>query len=344
MPQKDNATVLSCIQPTGEIHIGNYFGAIKNWVTLQESYETTIYGIVDLHAMTMPYNPKELKKKTENLAIELLAAGIDSDKSILFIQSLVPEHTELYWILSCITPYGDLTRQTQFKDKSEQVSERSDEFISAGLFTYPTLQAADILVYRAQFVPVGKDQEQHLELSRELARRFNQKFGEDYFPEPKVLSTPTPKIQSLAAPEKKMGKSLGPKHYIGLFEEENILRKKVRSAVTDSGDVLEGQMSSGVANLFGLIRACGQDEVAKGLMKDYEAGSLKYVELKDATADALVGLTSAMRKRRDEIATDRKAVMQMINDMSEQARELASQTLKGVRRLTGLPKRRTFFQ
>ncbi len=343
MSQQDNPTVLSCIQPTGEMHIGNYFGAIKNWVKLQEKY-TAIYGIVDLHAMTMPYNPKDLKKRTENLAIELLAAGIDSDKSILFIQSLVPEHTELYWILSCITPYGDLTRQTQFKDKSKQVSERSNEFISAGLFTYPTLQVADILVYRAQFVPIGKDQEQHLELSREVARRFNQNFGEDYFPEPQILSTPTPKIQSLAAPEKKMGKSLGPKYYVSLFEEESVLRKKVRSAVTDSGNFVEGQMSPGVANLFGLIRACGKDGIADSLTKDYEAGNLKYVELKDSTADALVELTSSMRKRREEIAADRKAVMQTVSDMSEKARELASQTLKGVRRLVGLPKRRTFFQ
>lgn len=371
--KSNKATILSGIQPTGEMHLGNYFGAVKNWVELQESYQA-IYSIVDLHAMTMPYNPKELKKNTENLAIEILAAGIDPDKSILFIQSLVPEHTELYWILSCITPYGDLTRQTQFKDKSEQVSERSDEFISAGLFTYPTLQAADILVYRAQLVPVGKDQTQHVELSREIARRFNQTFGEEYFPEPKVLSTPTPKIQSLAAPEKKMSKSLGHKHYIGLFEEENTLRKKVRSAITDSGITGSGitdsgitdsgitsnsttgnsttgsdntpqrQMSPGVANLFGLIRACEKNQIADSLMKDYEAGKLKYANLKDTTADCLVELTSEMRKRRDEIAADKKSVMQKINEMSEKARDLASQTLKEVRRLVGLPKRKMFFQ
>lgn len=224
-----NNTVLSCIQPTGDMHLGNYFGAVKNWVTLQDSGKyKTVYGVVDLHAMTMPYDPRQLKTNTENLVIDLLAAGLQPGKSTVFVQSLVPEHTELYWIFSCITPYGDLTRQTQFKDKSEQVSERSDDFISAGLFTYPTLQAADILVYRAGYVPVGRDQEQHLELSRDIARRFNQTFGEELFPEPKVLSTETPKLRSLASPDKKMSKSLGPKHYIGLFEEEVSVRKKIR--------------------------------------------------------------------------------------------------------------------
>src|SRR6266446_1566347 len=155
--------VLSCIQPTGGLHIGNYFGAIKNWVRLQneEKYQC-IFGVVDLHAMTMPYRPKDLAASTTNLVIELLACGIDPEKSILFIQSFVPQHTELAWILGCVTSYGELSRMTQFKDKADQLeSIGSDHFVSAGLFTYPILQAADILTYRAQFVPVGKDQEQH---------------------------------------------------------------------------------------------------------------------------------------------------------------------------------------
>src|SRR5882724_1059073 len=215
--------VLSCIQPTAEMHIGNYFGAVKNWVALQDSHEC-IYGIVDLHAITMPYDPQELKANTARMAIELLACGIDPQRTILFIQSLVPEHSELCWILGCICPYGELSRMTQFKDKSEVL--KGSQFVSAGLFTYPVLQAADILIYRAKYVPVGKDQEQHLELSRDIARRFNGQFKTDLFPEPAPLFTETPKIMSLVDPTKKMSKSAGDRHYIGLFEEEKSIRAK----------------------------------------------------------------------------------------------------------------------
>ena len=341
----DKGTILSCIQPTGDMHLGNYFGAVKNWVDLQNSGDYhTIYGVVDLHAMTMPYNPKELKKNTENLVLDLLAAGLEPHKSIVFIQSLVPEHAELYWIFSCITPYGDLTRQTQFKDKSEQVSERNDDFISAGLFTYPTLQAADILIYRAGFVPVGKDQEQHLELSREIARRFNQTFGAELFPEPQVLSTEVPKLQSLAAPEKKMSKSLGPKHYIGLFEEENSVRKKIRSAVTDSGDVPTGELSAGVQNLITLIDACGEGDLAEELEQKYRGGETMYAPLKDTTADVVTNLTNRMRQRRAEIAANKKEVMLEVQRMSDAARDIASETVKEVRSLVGLPKQYMFYQ
>ncbi|HEX8566146.1 MAG TPA: tryptophan--tRNA ligase [Pyrinomonadaceae bacterium] len=332
--------VLSAIQPSGELHLGNYFGAIKNWVRLQNEGEyKCIYGAVDLHVMTMPYEPEVLKKNTEQMMIDFLACGVDPDKSILFIQSLVPEHTELTWIFNCICSFGDLTRQTQFKDKSDQINEKQtgDKFISAGLFTYPVLQVADILAYRANFVPVGKDQEQHLELSRTIAERFNSRFGE-LFPEPQVLFTETPKIYSLADPAKKMSKSLGEKHIIGLFEEEDSLRKKVRSAVTDSGETT-GEMSAGVANLFELLKACGKTEIALSLMEDYTAGNLKYSLLKDALGDALVELTGEFRKRREEFVKDRKGAMKQVHKSSEKARDLAGETLKEVRKLCGLPKR-----
>ena len=273
-------TVLSCIQPTGDMHLGNYFGAVRNWVNLQNSGDyRCVYGVVDLHAMTMPYDPKKLKKNTEDQVIELLAAGLEPGKSTVFIQSMVPEHTELYWIFCCMTSFGDLTRQTQFKDKSAQVTDTADDFISAGLFTYPTLQAADILIYRAGLVPVGKDQEQHLELSRTIAQRFNRTFGEELFPEPQAMSTETPKILSPAAPDKKMSKSLGPKHYIGLFEEENSVRKKIKSAVTDSGDLAADELSAGVENLITLIRACGEGALADELTEKYRGGGM-YGELK----------------------------------------------------------------
>lgn len=333
-------TVLSAIQPSGELHLGNYFGAIKNWVRLQEEGEyKCIYGVVDLHVMTMPYQPDVLKKNIEEMVIDILACGVEPDKAILFIQSLVPEHTELTWIFNCICSFGDLTRQTQFKDKSDQINEKQtgDKFISAGLFTYPVLQAADILVYKADFVPVGKDQEQHLELSRTIAERFNSRFGE-LFPLPAVLSTETPKIYSLADPAKKMSKSLGEKHVVGLFEEENSLRKKVRSAVTDSGETT-GEMSPGVGNLFELLKACGKTEIALSLMQDYTRGDLKYSFLKEAVADALVELTGKFRARRAELIKDRKEAMKQIHKSSEKARERAAETLKEVRKLCGLPKK-----
>jgi tryptophanyl-tRNA synthetase len=332
--------VLSAIQPSGELHIGNYFGAIQNWVRLQNEKEYhCIYGVVDLHVMTMPYQPDVLKKNTEQMVIDLLACGIDVDKSTLFIQSLVPEHTELTWIFNCICSFGDLTRQTQFKEKSDQINEKQtgDKFISAGLFTYPVLQAADILVYKADFVPVGKDQEQHLELSRTIAERFNTRFGE-LFPQPRVLSTVTPKIYSLADPAKKMSKSLGDKHIVGLFEEENTLRKKVRSAVTDSGETT-GVMSQGVGNLFELLKACGKTESALALMEDFTAGNLKYSDLKEAVGDALVELTGEFRKQREDFLKDRKGVIKQVHKSSEKARDLAADTLKEVRKLCGLPKR-----
>lgn len=326
--------VLSLIQPTGEIHLGNYFGAIKNWVDIQEKYEC-VYGIADLHAMTMPYNAEGLRANTFRMAIDLLACGIDPEKSILFIQSLVPEHMELTWYLNCVASYGELTRMTQFKDKSEQVeSSGKTNFISAGLFTYPILQAADILIYRADFVPVGRDQVQHLELSRNIAVRFNNQFGE-YFPEPQPLLTEIQKLVSLADPTKKMSKSLGDKHYIGLFEEEESVRKKVKTAVTDTGEQPAGQMSPGVENLFNLIKACGKEEEYNKLMSDYKSGTLKYKELKDVTSDILVDLTSNMRKQREELMKDRANLEKMIRSSSERAREYASGVIKDVRKLCG---------
>jgi tryptophanyl-tRNA synthetase len=332
--------VLSGIQPTAEMHIGNYFGAVKNWVALQDTHEC-IYCIVDLHAITMPYEPETLRANTERMVIDLLACGIDPDKAILFIQSLVPEHTELCWILSCLTPFGDLRRMTQFKDKSELLEgQDATQFVSAALFTYPVLQAADILVYRAQHVPVGKDQEQHLELSRELARRFNNQFGVDFFPEPAPLFTKTPKLMSLVDPTKKMSKSSGERHYIGLFEDEQSIRAKIKTAVTDSGGVPQGgEMSPGVANLFEILKACGKTAVADAMFQEYSAGTLRYSKLKEVVADALVELTSELRAKRASIAENIPAVNTRVKEMSEKARSLAGGTLKEVRMLVGLPER-----
>lgn len=332
--------VFSGIQPTAEMHIGNYFGAVKNWVALQDTHEC-IYAVVDLHAMTMPYDPSNLRANTERMVFDLVACGIDPNKAILMIQSLVPEHTELCWILNCLCPFGDLRRQTQFKDKFDlPEGQDSTQFVSAGFFTYPVLQAADILAYRAAYVPVGKDQEQHLELSRELARRFNSQFGVDFFPEPAVLSTETPKIMSLLDPTKKMSKSAGERHYIRLFEDEQSVRAKIKSAVTDSGDLPPGaEMSPGVVNLFEILKACGKTEEAEALLKEYNTGKRQYRELKEVVANALVELTSGLRARREEILKDVATVKVKINEMSEKARAIAGANLKEVRSIVGLPER-----
>ncbi len=329
--------VLSCIQPTSEMHFGNYFGAVKNWVELQEKYQC-IYGVVDYHAMSMPYDPKELHSNTMNMSIDLLACGIDPNKSILFIQSLVPEHAELAWILSCYCSYGELQRMTQFKDKSEseKVQEKGN-IVSVGLFTYPVLQAADILIYRAEYVPVGKDQEQHLELSRNIANRFNNKHGE-FFKEPKALFTEIPKLLSLADPTKKMSKSLGDQHVVRLFEEEASIRKKVKTAVTDVGPKTD-KMSAGVENLFELLKACDNLEAHTSLMADYNAGTLKYSDLKENVANGLVKLSKEFITRKAELTKSEKEIEDQVYTMSEQARVLAKETLREVREMTGLPKR-----
>ncbi|MEM1323438.1 MAG: tryptophan--tRNA ligase [Bacteroidota bacterium] len=326
--------VLSCIQPTGSMHFGNYFGAVKNWVDLQAQYDC-IYGVVDYHAMTMPYNPKKLRENTWELLFNLIACGIEPKH--LFIQSLVPEHTELCWIFNCFCSYGQLSRMTQFKDKSSDTKDKTgDQFISAGLLDYPVLQAADILVYRADYVPIGKDQVQHLELSRNIAQRFNNQMGKEYFVLPEPLFTKTPKIMSTADPSRKMSKSAGPKHHINVFEDENRIRKQVRSAVTDTGETAEGEMSPGIQNLFELLEACGKTEAQTALMADYEAGSLKYVDLKDAVAEGLIELSQRFVNRKAELLADKKAVKNQIKASSAEIRKQAQETMRAVKELTGL--------
>jgi tryptophanyl-tRNA synthetase len=325
--------ILSCIQPTGEMHFGNYFGAVKNWVSLQKDYDC-VYGVVDYHAMTMPYSPKKLRENVWDLLINLIATGVNREN--LFIQSLVPEHVELNWIFNCFCSYGQLTRMTQFKDKSQQSKETADDFVAAGLLTYPILQAADILIYHADFVPVGKDQVQHLELSRNIAQRFNNQVGKEYFVLPEPLLTEIPKVMSTADPTRKMSKSAGEKHYINLFATEDRIRKQIRSAVTDTGDTPEGEMSPGVENLFSLLRASEKQETHDSLMSDYNNGTLKYVELKDATADALVEISTVFNERKKELLENRKEVKNQIKASSFEIRKKAQQTIREVKELTGL--------
>ena len=324
--------VLSAIQPTGEMHLGNYFGAIERWVDLQKDHDC-FYGVVNYHAMTMPYKPKKLQENTWNMILDLLAAGLQPEN--LFIQSLVPEHAELNWILHCFCSYGDLGRMTQFKDKSQQGNSK-DSYISAGLFSYPVLQAADILMYKADFVPVGRDQDQHLELTRNIAQRFNHQVGREYFQLPEVLYSDTPKLLSTADPSRKMSKSAGPKHFISLFAPTRDIKRQIRSAVTDTGQSAGGEMSPGVQNLFQLLKACGNNQAHESLLTDYKADRLKYVELKDAVTETLIAFIEPLVERRKELQDRRKEVKDSIKESSARIRQVAQTTLKEVKHWTGL--------
>ena len=327
--------ILSCIQPTGEMHLGNYFGAVKNWVDLQSDYDC-IYGIVDYHAITMPYDIKKLRNNTWDLVMDLVAVGIKAEN--IFIQSLVPEHAELCWIFNCFCSYGQLTRMTQFKDKSQEVdSSASDTFISAGLLDYPVLQAADILIYKADCVPVGKDQEQHLELARDIAQRFNYSVGKEYFVLPKTLFTETPKIRSTADPGRKMSKSAGEKHYIGVFAEESRIRKQIKSAVTDTGQDLAGEMSPGVKNLFEILNAIpGSGDISAHLMTSHHEGTLKYSELKENVSEQLIGMLMPFQEKRKELASNKRELKGQIKQSSFEIRKRAQQTMTEVKDLLGL--------
>ena len=330
-------TVLSAIQPTGDLHLGNYFGAVQNWVKLQDQYKC-IYGVVDCHSMTMPYKAADLRENTWKMAFQLLACGVKPEN--LFIQSLVPEHTELCWILSCVTSYGELSKMTQFKDKVKQLEEKDNQaFISTGLFFYPVLQAADILIYKADYVPVGKDQEQHLELSRDIAQRFNNQFGKEFFVHPEPLFTEIPKLLSPADPTKKMSKSLGEKHYINLFGESDRIRKQIKSAVTDSGvstQNTEGVMAPGVENLFNLLKACGKMDVYNAQMDIFKSGTIRYGDLKHEVGEAIVELTQPFRERLADLQSRKKEVQAEIKESSANIRKIAQQTVREVKELTGI--------
>ncbi|MBK8502140.1 MAG: tryptophan--tRNA ligase [Saprospiraceae bacterium] len=330
----EQKTVLSGIQPTGKLHLGRYFGAIQNWVKLQPEYHC-IYSIVNYHAMTMPYQIKDLVPATWELAFDLIACGLKPEN--LFIQSLVPEHAELFWVFNTMTGYGELKKMTQFKDKSTQVNERGkDEVISSGLYTYPVLQAADILIYRAHYVPVGKDQEQHLELTRNIAQRFNFLTGKDFFELPEPLFTEVPKVMSTADPTRKMSASQGEKHHIDLFATPERITKQIKSAVTDAGDTHQGHMSPGVENLFRLLKASERADDYHQLMESFDQGKLQYGHLKEVVARALIEMTEPIRQRKQTIIIDKKRVKEQIRASSAEMRQRAQKTSHEVKELVGL--------
>ena len=333
-PSSKRKQVLSGIQPTGTVHLGRYFGAVQNWVNLQSKYDC-LYCMVDYHAMTMPFDPKTLRDQVWNLALDLVAVGLKTE--YMFIQSMIPEHAELAWIFNCFSSYGEVSRMTQFKDKTLQVAEKDkDAFISTGIFTYPVLQAADILIYRADYVPVGKDQDQHLELTRNIAQRFNSIVGKEYFVLPQTLYTDTPKVLSTADPSKKMSASLGPKHNIGVFSEPEVIRKQIKSAVTDSGDTLAGELSPGVENLLMMMRAAGGYDAAAEMTEQAKNGTLQYGKLKEAVADQIINLTEPFRLKRKEIHENSQQYKDEIMESSAKIRKQAQATVREVKDLVGL--------
>jgi len=329
--------VFSGIQPTADsFHLGNYLGAVRQWVTLQESHDA-VYCVVDLHAITMQHKPAQLRQRTRVAAAQLFAAGLDPEASIVFVQSHVPEHAELEWVLSCITGFGEASRMTQFKDKS---AKSGAESASVGLFTYPILQAADIVLYDTDQVPVGEDQRQHLELTRDLAQRFNRRFGKTFVvPAPYILPE-VAKITDLQDPSIKMSKSSSaPQGIIDVLEEPASIRRKIMRAVTDTdGEVrADEEAKPGVTNLLRIYSALVGEAVA-GLEQRY-AGS-GYGTLKTDLAEVVVDAFGPIRERTRKLLENEAELDKMLAGGADKARRLAVPTMARVRDHVGfLPAR-----
>src|SRR3954462_8551673 len=290
--------IFSGIQPSGELHIGNYLGAVKNWVALQHQFES-IFCIVDYHAIIAAYDPAQFKQRRHDMAVSLLAAGLDPAKCTVFVQSDVREHTELQWLLNTLTPIGELERQTQFKDKSAK-----QESVMAGLLNYPVLQAADILLYRADTVPVGEDQVQHLELSRVIARRWNMQFSPDadFFPEPKALLTPTRRIMGLDG-QAKMSKSLG--NTIGLLEPPAEIWAKLRPAVTDPKRIKKTDPGTPeVCNIYHLHKAFSPPATVEHVAVQCSTAGWGCIDCKKVLADSIETELVPIRSRAERLATE----------------------------------------
>ena len=352
--------IFSGIQPSGELHIGNYLGAIRNWVALQREYES-IFCIVDYHAITVPYEPDDLRRRTRDMAISLLAAGIDPSACTLFVQSAVPEHTELAWIFNTITPLGELERQTQFKDKASR-----QESVSAGLLNYPVLQAADILLYRADLVPVGEDQVQHLELSREICRRWNARFSpgysirdsssdaataattspetgmpgdssgraEGFFPEPKALLTPTRRIMGLDG-QAKMSKSLG--NTVGLLEEPAAIWEKLRPAMTDPARVRRTDPGTPeICNIYHLHKAFSPPPTVEHVAVQCRTAGWGCIDCKKVLFENMDAELKPIRERAKEVAANPGILSDALSSGAARAGEIAKATMRETKQLMGL--------
>lgn len=322
--------IFSGIQPTGSIHLGNYLGAIKNWVALQQEHDC-IYMIADLHTLTIPYDPKTLQQKIEETVIAFIAAGLDPEKSIIFVQSHIKEHAELGWLLNTICPVGELERMTQYKDKSKKFKEN----INAGLFDYPVLQTADVLLYKGQGVPVGKDQEQHVELMRTLARKFNLKFGQT-FDEPKSLILKEgSKIMSLTDPKKKMSKSDDSKGCIFLFDPPETIRKKIMSATTDSGKEVLYNITKkpGISNLLAIYSLISSDSI-EALEKKFKGEN--YGAFKTSLVDVVIRYLEPFQKKQAELLSRQAHIKEIVKQGQGRALAIAQETMKEVKQKMGL--------
>ncbi len=323
--------VLSGIQPTSDsFQLGNYVGAIRQWVDLQRDHQPFFF-IADLHAITVEWDPKVLRERTLRSAAQLIAAGVDPAKSSIFVQSHVPAHPQLAWVLNGLTGFGEARRMTQFKDKSAKGGEGA---ASVGLFTYPILQAADILLYRPHYVPVGEDQRQHLELTRDLAQRFNGRFKKTFrLPEPYILKT-TAKIYDLQHPEKRMSKSVGGAGCVFLLDDPKATAKKIRSAVTDSDTNIrfDPEAKPGVSNLLTIYSALTGEAVTA--LEEQYAGKM-YGDLKKDLADVVVGFVTPFRERTLELLDDQTYLMKVLADGAATAGAVAEATLKDVYQRVG---------
>jgi len=322
--------IFSGIQPTGNIHIGNYLGAIKQWIELQEKNEC-IFCIVNLHALTVPYDPKTLPDLVLEKATVYLAAGIEPEKSIIFIQSQVKEHSELTWLLNAVTPAGDLTRMTQYKEKAKKFKQN----VNAGLLNYPILMAADILLYQTDIVPVGEDQKQHVELTRTIARKFNQRFGQTFkIPEVK-LSKSGAKIMSLTEPAKKMSKTDAPESYIGLFDEPNEIKEKIMKAVTDTGKIVKynPKLKPGISNLLTIYSLLSGKQIRELEGKFKGKG---YAEFKKSLAELLINYFEPFRRKRKELLQREVYVKEILKQGAKRAQVIAQSTMQEVKKKMGL--------
>ena len=335
--------VFSGIQPSGTLHIGNYLGAVKNWADLQRKYES-FFCIVDYHAITVPYEPADLRARTREMALSLVAAGVDPSRCTLFVQSMVPEHTELAWIFNTLTPLGELERQTQFKDKASR-----EESVPAGLLNYPVLQAADILLYRAEFVPVGEDQLQHLELSRDIARKWNARFDAKsvvatvaaalggaggFFPEPQGLLTPARRIMGLDG-QHKMSKSLG--NTVGLLEEPEEIWAKLRPAVTDPKRQRRTDPGTPeVCNIYALHNAFSPPATVEHVAIQCRTAGWGCIDCKKVLHESMEAELVPIRSRARELGADPKSIVEALADGAARARNVASATIKEVKEKMGL--------
>lgn len=324
--------VFSGMQPTGVAHLGNYLGALKQWVELQDRADC-IYCIVDYHAITIPYEPAELQERIFDVAVSFLAAGLDPDRCTIFVQSDVPEHTELMWIFNTVTPVGELERMTQYKDKSAGM-----ESVPAGLLNYPVLQAADILLYRANAVPVGEDQQQHLELTREIARRWNRLYG-DYFPEPQPIIGRAGRIRGLDG-EAKMSKSRG--NTVGMLDSPEEIQAKVRTAVTDPQRIRRSDPGRPeVCNVFTLHGFFTPGDRVAAIDRDCRSAALGCVECKRTLAESITGAFEPMRERAAAYRAHPERVREILGDGAARCRGMAQETMREVRERMGLDRSRT---